>query len=586
MNITEYFINDAVEKQLRILVDDTVFTNENFRSEEMELTESLCSETPIRFGTCEASIFQICVLNNVMPLKGKTMEVSMVLKGDETVNFELGRYKVDSDKPTADRKYRKVTAYDAMYDVLNADVTEWYNRVLPKADSTLTLKEFRDSFFTHLGMEQEETVLANDTMTVRRTVDATKLSGKTVINAICEINGCFGHMGRSGKFCYVVLKEMIEGVYPSDTLYPSENLYPASPANTEYVSKNSYISAEYEDYLVQKIDKLQIRNEEDEVGCIYGEGNNCYVVQDNFLLYGMPDEEMLEAAANMYSVIRNIRYRPAHVEVKGNPVLEAGDGIRLSTTYEIVYTYIFQRTLKGIQALRDTYDAEGEEYQREKVNSVREEIVRLKGKTNKLTRTVEETKLELADLEANAYAEIKANAEQISLKVSKDNLISEINQTAEAVTIKAEKIDLVGLVNAQELVAKYATVDTLEVETAKLKNLIAQKATIEQLEATNAKIEGKLEASEFTADKISAMSITVKGENVTAGIDAGKITTGMISADRIDADTIVGKLVGQYVGVARINCGDFVFRSSDVSWKEKTVVTNAGTETIYYLGRG
>lgn len=586
MNITEYFINDAVEKQLRILVDDTVFTNENFRSEEMELTESLCSETPIRFGTCEASIFQICVLNNVMPLKGKTMEVSMVLKGDETVNFELGRYKVDSDKPTADRKYRKVTAYDAMYDVLNADVTEWYNRVLPKADSTLTLKEFRDSFFTHLGMEQEETVLANDTMTVRRTVDATKLSGKTVINAICEINGCFGHMGRSGKFRYVVLKEMIEGVYPSDTLYPSENLYPASPANTEYVSKNSYISAEYEDYLMQKIDKLQIRNEEDEVGCIYGEGTNCYVVQDNFLLYGMPDEEMLEAAANMYSVIRNIRYRPAHVEAKGNPVLEAGDGIRLSTTYEIVYTYIFQRTLKGIQALRDTYDAEGEEYQREKVNSVREEIVRLKGKTNKLTRTVEETKLELADLEANAYAEIKANAEQISLKVSKDNLISEINQTAEAVTIKAEKIDLVGLVNAQELVAKYATVDTLEVETAKLKNLIAQKATIEQLEATNAKIEGKLEASEFTADKISAMSITVKGENVTTGIDAGKITTGMISADRIDADTIVGKLVGQYVGVARINCGDFVFRSSDVSWKEKTVVTNAGTETIYYLGRG
>lgn len=582
MSLTEYFINDAVEKQLRILVDDTVFTNENFRSEEMELTESLCSENPIRFGTCEASIFQICVLNSVMPLKGKTLEVSMVLKGDETVNFELGRYKVDSDKPTADRKYRNVIAYDAMYDILNADVTEWYNEVLPKADSTLTLKEFRDSFFTHLGMEQEETALVNDTMTVRRTVDASKLSGKTVINAICEINGCFGHMGRSGKFRYVVLKEMIEGVYPSDTLYPSENLYPASPANTEYVSKNSYISAEYEDYLVQKIDKLQIRNEEDEVGCIYGEGTNCYVVQDNFLLYGMPDEEMLEAAAKMYSVIRNIRYRPAHVEAKGNPVLEAGDGIRLSTTYEIVYTYIFKRTLKGIQALRDTYDAEGEEYQREKVNSVREEIVRLKGKTNKLTRTVEETKLELADLEANAYAEIKANAEQISLKVSKDNLISEINQTAEAVTIKAEKIDLVGLVNAQELVAKYASTADLKV----MGDLVAQKANISDLNTVNLKVEGKLDASEFTADKISSMSITVKGENVTTGIDAGKITTGMISADRIDADTIVGKLVGQYVGVARINCGDFVFQSSNVSWKEKTVVTNAGTETIYYLGKG
>jgi len=152
-------------------------------------------------------------------------------------------------------------------------------------------------------------------------------------------------------------------------------------------------------------------------------------------------------------------------------------------------------------------------------------------------------------LEANTYAQIKLNAEQIQTKVGRDGIISEINQTAENITIKANKIDLVGLVEADELVAKYATVTTLMATEASLKNLIAEKATIEELNVTNAKIDGKLEVSQFTAD------------------------------------TIVGKLAGQLVSVKRVNCGEFCFQSSDVSWKERTVVTAAGTETIYYLGR-
>ena len=141
---------------------------------------------------------------------------------------------------------------------------------------------------------------------------------------------------------------MIEGVYPSDTLYPKEDLYPAETSGTKDLNKNCYINAEYEDYIVAKINKLQIRTQEDEVGCVYGSGDNCYVVQDNFLLYGKGDEELSNIAANLYSVISHIWYRPARVETKGNPCLEVGSGIHLVTKYRIVYSYILQRTLKGI----------------------------------------------------------------------------------------------------------------------------------------------------------------------------------------------------------------------------------------------
>lgn len=556
MNLTEMFEDDAIDKQLNIDVGDAVYTNAELGCEEMELVERMCTQDSLRFGCCEASSLKLRILDTILPLKNRQISVSMTLQ-EET--FKLGKYKVYSDKPTADRRYRDIVAYDAMRDIINAEVSAWYNTILPSADSQVTLKQFRDSFLAHFGVEQEAVALPNDAMIVTRTVEPSKLSGKTVITAICEINGCFGHIGRDGKFQYIFLQEMIEGLYPSDTLYPADDLFPADPSNVEQISKSHYISATYEDYTTAKINKLQIRQEEDDIGVIYGTGDNCYIVQDNFLVYGKSSEELNIIAANLYAVICKVWYRPAHVEAKGNPCLEVGDGIKLHTTYEIIYTYILQRTLRGIQALRDNYEAEGEQYQSEKVNSVHESIVQLKGKTNKLNRSIEETKSELADVEqglstqiaqtaqqitleaqraseaeGTLSAQISVNAQQILTKVSKNNVISEINQTAEAIKIQAQRIDLVGLVNANEFVSKYATIDTLNAKTAELQSLIATKASINSLNATNVKVDGKLDASEFTADNISAMNITVKGANVTGKLSASKISAGVVNGYLVD----------------------------------------------------
>lgn len=386
-------------------------------------------------------------------------------------------------------------------------------------------------------------------------LEPSKLSGKTVVTAICEINGCFGHIGRDGRMQYIFLKEMVEGLYPADTLYPRDDLFPADAMNVEQISKSNYITAKYEDYTTARINKLQIRQEEDDIGAIHGTGNNGYIVQDNFLVYGKSSEELQTIAANLYSVICKVWYRPAHVEAKGNPCLEVGDGIKVHTTYTVIYSYILQRTLKGIQSLRDTYDAEGEQYQSEDVNSVHESIIQLKGKTNKLTRTIEETRSEIANIEKglstritqNAEeialeaqraseaegllsARITVNADKINLKVSKDNIISEINQTAEKITIKASKIDLLGLVEADEFVSKYATLITVDAVKAELQEAIIGRATIAQLNATNAVVAEKLDATEFTADNISAMSIVVRSANVTGTFSGEKINTGEIKS--------------------------------------------------------
>ena len=426
---SEVFIRDAVDKQFTISYNGGVLTNENICDESMTLKEILCGDKQLRFGSCNASCFELTIINNVSSLKNEVLTVACKVEGMEDTPYQFGMYKVDSDKPTADRRYRDIVAYDAMYDIINAEVSAWYNTIMPDANSTVTLKEFRDSFFSYFGIEQEEVTLVNDSMIVTKTIDPSQLSGKTVITSICEINGCFGHIGRNGKFQYVYLPDSILGVI----------------SNAEEISSNIYTNAEYEDFTTEKITKLQIRKEENDIGCIYGTGDNCYIMQDNFLVYGKSSSELENIAQNLYGAISNVQYCPARVVAKGNPCLEVGDGVYFTTNGKTIYTYILQRTLKGIQALRDTYDADGEQYQSEKVNSVHESIIQLKGKSNVLERSIEETKSTIKDVESGLQTKITQNASSISAEITRatgaeTGLSNRISATESKFSVKIEEI--------------------------------------------------------------------------------------------------------------------------------------------------
>ena len=432
----ELFKKDSIDKQLTIETDDktTKITNVELHQEQFELTESICSESELTIGSCEAAVLKFTVSNIFLPMKDKMITVKTVIDNNTANPFQIGRYKVYSDTPTADRTKRDIVAYDSLYDVINADVAEWYNTLLPDKDSVTTMKAFRDSFFGYFGIEQADAQLVNDDMKVEKTVEPEELSGATVLNCICEINGCFGHIGRDGRFHYIYLEQEIQGLYPRNNLYPADDLYPREPKSTR-ISKSLYISAQYEDFLVKTIDKLQIRKEEDDIGVIVGSGTNAYVIQDNFLVYGKGSEELTGIANNIYGKIRGIIYRPFSADCKGNPCIEVGDAVRLPTKYEIIESYVLKRTLKGIQALRDNYEATGEEYRSTQVNSVHKSIIQLKAKTNVLTRTIEETNSKIADVASGLSSEIKQTATDIRAEVKNtaDGLSSSIEQTANSI---------------------------------------------------------------------------------------------------------------------------------------------------------
>ena len=429
--------------RIKIINDDGKIniTNEDLDANSFSLLESICSETWLKFGCCESSILKFTTVNRFIGLQGQWLNVSIEEDGN---SVNVGRYKVRKDTPTANKEFRDITAYDIMYDILQSDISNWYNNLLPDSSTTVTLKEFRDSFCEHLGVVQVGTELINDSMIVERTVNPSDLSGKDIITSICELNGVFGHINSDGKLEYISLDASIHGLYPRNDLYPANDLYPSSSGG-EKILKSTYISCEYEDFVTKYIGKLVIRQEEEDAGITIGYGINTYKVEGNFLVYGKSSEELLEIGTNLFNKIKDVVYRPAKVECIGDISRRIGSAIKLITKYDIVETFILQREYTGIQSPHDNYIADGNEYCPSNINEQSVAIMQLKSKTNVLTRDVDQTKSQITsineDLEEQ-QTQITQNSKEINLKVSKGDVSSEISQEAGDITIKANRVSI------------------------------------------------------------------------------------------------------------------------------------------------
>lgn len=560
-----FFNDDSVKKEVIITYGNTTITNEDLFNQELDLTESLCSEEQLKFGSCEASVIKFKVANIVSPIKGNWISVAMAIGGHTENPIQFGRYKVESDKPTSDRKWREIIAYDALYDIVNDNVSEWYNSVLPNKDTYMTLSQFRKLFLQKYGLQEDNSdSLVNDGMVVTRTIDPDELSGAKVMTAICELNGCFGHIGRNGKFKNILLHQGIQGLYPRNDLYPANDIYPRDPKSTP-IGKGIYIACKYEDFTVRSISGVDIYREENAFGGSSGSSDNKYVVEDNFLIYGKSENELSAIAHNLLSVIRGIDYRPFDAECKGNPCFEVGDPVRFSTKYEIVESYILSRTLKGTQALKDSYSALGTEKYEIKVNSTNREISQVSGKTEQLEREYEEQK--------GNIEEINSDIDYINQDIDDINQdIGEINSNVGNLKIELKKTDeglqaeVSRALSAEEKIGSRITMTeasiTAEVgraigEEQKLYSRIQMTESSITAEVTRAtQAEGTLSSRiNMTADSITAevtratsaegtlsSRIDVTAENIKAKVSKGDVVSEInLSPDEIRLDS--GRLI-------------------------------------------
>lgn len=506
-------------------VVDFVIGDDMIHTDTLEITESLCSDENLDFGACEAAKLEIVVSGDkyirplyprsgVYPHAGLYPAESLVGREfalvESFVSIEdsyphvglyphaglvpsksivRGLFTIESIPKEDDRDTRRIIAYDRM-NRFNIDVSDWYETI----PFPITLKRFRAALCSYVGIPQVNTNLVNDDLIIEKTLDTETLNGRDLIRYICQINGVFGNINYNGEFRYVVI--------------------PKKDRITDTIT--IYKSVDSEEFIVPAIDKVKIRQEEADIGgSSTGEGNNFYIIEGNFLVFGKTTAQLNQIANNIKSVVSELEYRPATIVGNAAPWYEMGDRIRISTSDGDVNTIIMYRTSSGIQGPTDTIESTGSTELNQTFN-LESQIIQTKGLVAKVKFTVEEVSTELINFEKETSTKFTQTAEKIELEAKRATKAE--GELSARIIITAEQI------SSEVIRAKD--------EENKLSSKITQTAeaiTTEVTRATTA--EGTLN----TRITQTAESITIEVNRATKaeGELSGKIT---VQADRITSE--------------------------------------------------
>ena len=495
--------------------------NETLHQESVTIKESICDDEDLQLGGCVASSCEFEV-SEILDTDIAGLEFTATIEArDASDNIissvPMGVYRVFSAKLVNDTDYKKVVAYDALYDA-GVDVSNWYNNLFPvlatqrvyvtgaledvwkhgeysidssgnaepsklgvSADENqgmtyldtstgklyqsisvntgqeeevyqwtevyqceknyrdeeiykkVTVKEMRESLLKHLGILYEVQDLPNDTMLVEKTVEPSEgsLTGTSIMKYLCEVNGGFGRINRNGKFEVLILGSM--GLYPEETLYPEEDLYPMSGSeNYEYFGMSDeeerpeFKNTTYEEYIVYSPTCITIKGDSDDYGTTVGDNtSNPYVLSGNILLYGKGVESLQEVGKNILEYLQYVSYKPNTTTLQGLPYMEVGDMYSLDKQNDSVDSYIFSRTLSGVQALSDEYVSKGSE-KRTNDPSVNSEITQLQGRTLKIKKDLDVYSIEMTNIAKNTSTKFEQTDSTIVLKVDNNGNLSQV----------------------------------------------------------------------------------------------------------------------------------------------------------------
>ena len=277
----------------------------------------------------------------------------------------------------------------------------------------------------------------------------------------------------------------------------------------------------YEDYTTAPIDKVQIKQTDDDVGVIYPPdetGTNALVIQGNLLLTTQTADALRPVAQAIYDTMRGVTYTPLQVSIPLAADAPApGEIITVTDAYgRTMQAYIMQRTISGQKVtLESTGNA-----RRDGTSAVNnQKWQNLQGRVLEIQTSVDGLQITAADL-AGGLA---------SLELTVDGLRTEVSGKLDGE-------------EAQTLIDQSLRGISLSASTAGTTSTLTIKAGDVTLSSANITFTGFVTFSDLS----STGKTTINGDNVTTGalgsvggntrydLDAGTLRTGRDGSTRVE----------------------------------------------------
>ena len=418
-----------------------------------------------------------------------TTSIPMVL-GDEIQYFKrysrdnswsyVDNYIVDEVIKTPYQDVYKVVAYDyiTLFDVY---VDEW----LKTLTYPITIQNLYTQLVSHIQTTSgkdlsvlKTNIGTNGSIEVLHGFEGVNITGRQILQFIAEATGrCVG------------MRSTEANRYIDVQAWGDAGTFDSVPSNR--------VSLNMSEYEIAAPTKVVVRTTEDDVGGSAGNGTEGYDVVGNPLFYGVSQTTLNTAAAGILSEMT-----PAHNFHNGTIEMLQDYDIPINSWFRI-YAADGTTDLGYFLAMGKEFDGKGVKYTCDgkatrdtQASNQNSEIIALLGKYNELkssidensativdltkgqssiTQRVDSISTSVSDLQGNQSSitqtvnslnskvtaqdnkvnslesEINQTAQEISLKVSKNEIISAINLSTESVDISSDKINLTGYITATDL---------------------------------------------------------------------------------------------------------------------------------------
>ena len=391
----------------------------------VELKEVVNSDTELTPGSVCCACLEATLIapGGALSISAGT-EVTAFTEYDDGSREQTGVFNLEKPTRSSANTY-KLVAYDHVAK-LDRDLTTWF---VKQAESfPMNLQTFVEMVCDKCGVTLKNDFIPHGDFGIPY-FSAGEVTGRKLLQWAAQIGARYVRATPDGKieFAWYTKKNTIS--------------IATSQSEVDGVTAVPYFegSLTYEDYEVAPVQKVQIRNSDEDVGVVWPsdvEEGNTYVVSTNYMLTGMAESDLQYVAQSIYQALMNFTYVPCKVSVPRGSGLKAGDIVTVMDANGVTFdTCIMSRT---VSAGKEVLECTGSPSRGSSTAVNNRSFESLAGKVLNIKTSVDGLLIENKDLKQN-YAKLSLDVSTISTKVgdAKEN-ITELQQTAGQVVVSAK----------------------------------------------------------------------------------------------------------------------------------------------------